>query len=74
MCEKLATSKCKCLVVHYCSRECQVLDWKVHKKICLANPKNLLKINGMGGGEKKVDKVGEKVEGVTDDIKRASIS
>ena len=24
----------KCQLTAYCSRECQVLDWKVHKKTC----------------------------------------
>eukprot|EP01032_Pedospumella_encystans_P013920 gene13920-16007_t len=31
----IPTSKCKrCLVATYCSRECQVQHWKVHKKVC----------------------------------------
>jgi hypothetical protein len=29
-------SKCsRCKVVYYCNRECQVADWKVHKKKCV---------------------------------------
>jgi hypothetical protein len=31
-----ATSVCaKCKRVHYCSRECQLLNWKHHRTICL---------------------------------------
>ena len=35
ICKKDATKRCvKCLQVWYCSRECQVADWKTHKKYC----------------------------------------
>ena len=38
-----------CKVVHYCSRQCQVAHWKVHKGIC----KELLGGNPGGGESKK---------------------
>ena len=35
ICKKDATKRCvKCLKSWYCSRECQVADWKSHKKEC----------------------------------------
>jgi len=35
VCFKLPAKKCgKCLDVAYCSKECQVSDWKEHKKSC----------------------------------------
>ena len=35
ICKKDATKRCvKCLSAWYCSRECQVADWKIHKKDC----------------------------------------
>ena len=35
ICRKDATKRCvKCLSAWYCSRECQVADWKKHKKDC----------------------------------------
>lgn len=38
-CGKPAHKLCGgCEVVRYCSRECQVLDWPQHKKICKARP------------------------------------
>eukprot|EP01083_Nonionella_stella_P071309 191465_1 len=34
-CHKLATLRCsRCKTVAYCSRQCQKVDWKLHKKIC----------------------------------------
>ena len=41
-CSKPATmkcSKCKVVLTHYCSRECQRDDWKGHKKVCGKAPK-----------------------------------
>jgi hypothetical protein len=32
-CGKEAAKKCACLIMNYCSRECQVKDWKAHKKV-----------------------------------------
>jgi hypothetical protein len=38
VCSKVALKKCsKCMDVAYCSRECQVKDWKNHKRICQAS-------------------------------------
>ena len=35
ICKKDASKRCvKCLQTWYCSRECQVADWKSHKKHC----------------------------------------
>jgi hypothetical protein len=37
MCDEKIAKKCgKCMRVAYCSRECQVKDWKEHKKVCVA--------------------------------------
>lgn len=34
-CEKAATNYClSCKKVYYCSKECQVADWKAHKAQC----------------------------------------
>jgi hypothetical protein len=34
-CHKICTGKCaRCKLVQYCSRECQVADWKDHKEYC----------------------------------------
>ncbi|KAI9688608.1 MAG: hypothetical protein M1820_010228 [Bogoriella megaspora] len=30
----------KCQTTHYCSRECQKVDWKNHKKVCAQNASN----------------------------------
>jgi hypothetical protein len=39
-CTDTATKKCnRCKLVGYCSRECQVASWKVHKKNCKTKPK-----------------------------------
>ena len=35
VCGKVARQKCgRCVSVRYCSRECQVQDWKTHKPVC----------------------------------------
>lgn len=35
-----ATNTCtRCLGVKYCSQEHQKLDWKEHRKVCIAPPK-----------------------------------
>lgn len=39
-CGKPSTKQCsKCLSVYYCSRECQVKDWKSHKLSCISPSK-----------------------------------
>ena len=39
-CTNTATKKCnRCKLVGYCSRECQVASWKIHKKNCKTKPK-----------------------------------
>jgi zinc finger MYND domain-containing protein 10 len=41
-CEKQAFKRCsKCKSVWYCSRECQVADWPVHKEACNKTAKEL---------------------------------
>ncbi|GMI09716.1 hypothetical protein TrLO_g5306 [Triparma laevis f. longispina] len=78
VCGNAATSKCKCLIIHYCSRNCQVADWKVHKKMCIANPKNLARINALKEGKgvcetagkvvpslEELEKLGEEVSKIT---------
>ena len=35
VCSKAGTKRCsKCKIQYYCSRECQMKDWKTHKRIC----------------------------------------
>jgi hypothetical protein len=39
VCSKPKAKKCgRCMEVAYCSRECQVKDWKEHKKVCGVKP------------------------------------
>lgn len=68
VCGKEADKKCKCMVAKYCSRECQVSDWKKHKKVCLANPKNVALLGQQACKKvEEVEDVGEvskKLEGV----------
>ena len=34
-CGKMATKRCsKCKLEWYCSRNCQLMSWKTHKKLC----------------------------------------
>jgi hypothetical protein len=41
-----ATSVCaKCKRVHYCSRPCQVADWKHHRTICLNDEQLYARVN-----------------------------
>lgn len=36
-CSKEAIKKCsQCVITYYCSRECQVENWTIHKSICKA--------------------------------------
>ena len=36
-CLKQATNRCgRCQLIWYCSRECQGIDWKKHKKVCVS--------------------------------------
>ena len=38
VCYKATTKKCgRCSIASYCSRECQVEDWKTHKNSCKAD-------------------------------------
>ena len=40
VCSGVGSKQCsKCKRVVYCSRECQVLDWKVHKRECTQKKK-----------------------------------
>ncbi|KAK8069432.1 hypothetical protein PG994_006048 [Apiospora phragmitis] len=44
-CKKTGTDLKKCAKCHttfYCSRDCQKVDWKVHKKVCNPNSQNNL--------------------------------
>jgi len=39
---KYTFAKCiVCKSAHYCSRECQKIDWKEHKKFCIKNEKKI---------------------------------
>ena len=43
VCGKPAESACaNCHSVYYCSRACQISDWKKHKKICDDLKKNMM--------------------------------
>jgi hypothetical protein len=34
-CDKVCTTRCKdCKQVYYCSRVCQKVHWRIHKKVC----------------------------------------
>ena len=45
VCRQLAEKRCvKCLSAWYCSKECQVANWKVHKKDCKASIDNTSKM------------------------------
>jgi hypothetical protein len=48
MCDERAVASCcgKCMSVAYCSRECQIKDWKEHKKVCVAKSGYGLKKGG----------------------------
>jgi hypothetical protein len=36
VCHRISYSHCgRCRLINYCSRECQILHWKTHKKVCL---------------------------------------
>ena len=36
-CDKIGSKKCaRCFVAFYCSKECQLLDWKKHKITCFS--------------------------------------
>lgn len=37
VCNKKSKSQCPNCDTKYCSRECQNIDWKQHKKICVGN-------------------------------------
>ena len=39
ICKNRTTYKCSCKSVKYCSKECQALDWKNHKKVCTSKLK-----------------------------------
>ena len=43
----------KCLVAYYCSRECQKLHWKFHKKVCRENEKGKVEVEVKESGEGK---------------------
>ena len=42
ICNEEAEKKCsRCKNVSYCSKKCQAIDWKLHKKICQLNEHEL---------------------------------
>ena len=51
-CKKDATKRCsKCKSVWYCSRECQVQNWKDHKATCIIISVKLTQVKETGEGE-----------------------
>jgi hypothetical protein len=42
-CGKIAKKKCAMCYIHYCSRECQLADWSIHKIECRKEKKQEIK-------------------------------
>jgi tetratricopeptide (TPR) repeat protein len=72
ICTNLATKKCKnCLQETYCSKECQLNDWPIHKLICpfIKNNDQLLPFSEVNNIIVKFLKISANIENSNDKLK-----
>ena len=73
-CGKDATSRCmRCKSEWYCSRECQVKRWKMHKPLCQTLSKLYEEEKGEKKKEKEMIKVSEKKSELIKEVKKEEV-